>query len=149
MLLWFLEIRISLKKTCTIEYLEIYFTKNSYHTELCQLRDISKGVCERSIHERALLNRKLHVNEQDSQFPGSHWVMVYQDKKKNYFIDSFGRDSTHYGFKFKRPIRQVFNRLQCLDSKLCGACLVFFWMQIGKRIRLEQQFGLLYMGLQI
>ena len=22
------------------------------------------------------------VNKQDSQFPGSHWVMVYQDKKK-------------------------------------------------------------------
>ena len=21
------------------------------------------------------------VNKQDSQFPGSHWVMVYQDKK--------------------------------------------------------------------
>ena len=22
------------------------------------------------------------VTEQDSQFPGSHWVMVYQDKKR-------------------------------------------------------------------
>ena len=47
------------------------------------------------------------VNEQDSQFPGSHWLMVYQDKKNTYFIDSLGRDFTHYGFKFKRPICQV------------------------------------------
>ena len=47
------------------------------------------------------------VNEQDSQFPRSHWLMVYQDKKNTYFIDSFGGDFTHYGFKFKRPICQV------------------------------------------
>ena len=25
------------------------------------------------------------VNEQDSQFPESHWLMVYQNKKKTYF----------------------------------------------------------------
>ena len=66
------------------------------------------------------------VNEQDSQFPGSHWVMVYQNKIKAYFLDSLGRDFTHYDFKFKRPVYQVFRRLQCLDSNLCGAYLVFF-----------------------
>ena len=66
------------------------------------------------------------VNEENSQFSGSHWVMVYQDKKKTYFIDFFGRDFTHYGFKFKRPVYQVLRRLQCLDSKLRGAYLVFF-----------------------
>ena len=43
------------------------------------------------------------VNEEDSQFPRSHWVIVYQDKKKTYFIDSLGGDFTHNGFKFKRP----------------------------------------------
>ena len=36
------------------------------------------------------------VNEQDFQFSRSHWVMVYQNKKKTYFPDSFGRDFTHY-----------------------------------------------------
>ena len=25
------------------------------------------------------------VNEQDSQFPESHWLMVYQNKKNTYF----------------------------------------------------------------
>ena len=56
------------------------------------------------------------VNENASWFPGSHWVMVYQKKKKIYFIDSLGRDFTNYDFKFKRPIYQVSRRLQCLDS---------------------------------
>ena len=44
------------------------------------------------------------VNKQDSQFPGSHWVMEYQNEKKTYFIDSLGREFTHSGFKFKRPV---------------------------------------------
>ena len=52
--------------------------------------------------------------------------MVYQDKKKTYFIDSFGRDYTYYGFRFKRIVCQVSRKLQCLDSKLCGAYFVFF-----------------------
>ena len=56
------------------------------------------------------------VNENASRFPGSHWVMVYQKKKKIYFIDSLGRDFTNYDFKFKRPFYQVSRRLQCLDS---------------------------------
>ena len=61
------------------------------------------------------------MNEQDSQFPGSHWVMVYQNKKKTYFVDSLGRGLTHYDFKFKRPVHQVSRKLHFLDSKLCAA----------------------------
>ena len=64
------------------------------------------------------------VNDQYSQFPESHWVMVYQNKKKTYFIDSLGRDFTHYDFKLKRPAYEVSRRLQSWDSKLCGAYLV-------------------------
>ena len=66
------------------------------------------------------------VNEQDSEFRGSHWLMVYQDKKAAYFIDSLERDFTHYGLKIKRPVYQVSRRLQCSDSKLCGTYLVLF-----------------------
>ena len=87
------------------------------------------------------------MNEQYSQFPGSHWVMVYHDMKKTYFIDCLGRDFTRYGFKFKTPIYQISRRLQYWDSKLCRAYVS--WMQIGKRIRLERNYGLLYMGLEI
>ena len=54
-------------------------------------------------------------NEQDSQFPGSHWVMVYQENKKTCFKDSLGKDFTHDGFKFKRAVYQVSRRFQCLD----------------------------------
>ena len=45
------------------------------------------------------------VNEQDSQFPGSHWVMVYQNKKKTYFPGSLGSDFAN------RFIYQVSRRL--------------------------------------
>ena len=65
------------------------------------------------------------VTEQDSQFLGSHWVIVFQGMKKAYLMDSLGRDFTHYGFKFKKPLYQVSSRLQCLDSKLCGAFFAF------------------------
>ena len=65
------------------------------------------------------------VNKQDSQFPGSHWVMVYQDKKNTYFLDSYGRDFHYHGFNFKRPVYQVSRKLQCLHSKLYEAYLVF------------------------
>ena len=67
------------------------------------------------------------VSEQDSHFPGIHYVMLYQGKKNTYFIESLERDFTHYRFKFKRPASQVFGRLQCLDSKLCKVILCF-WM---------------------
>ena len=76
-------------------------------------------------------------NEQDSQFPGSHWVMVYQNKKKSYFIDSLGRDFTHYVFKFKRPVYQVSGRLQCLNSKLRGAYLLFFGCRFARGLDLN------------
>ena len=52
------------------------------------------------------------VKEQDSQFFRTHWVMVYQNKKNTYFIDSLEGDFTHYDFKFKRPVYQVSRRLQ-------------------------------------
>ena len=68
-------------------------------------------------------------------------------QEKTYFIGSLGREFTHYDFKFKRPVYQVSRRLQGLDFKLCGAYLVFFGSQIGKRIRFEQHYALFYMGL--
>ena len=77
------------------------------------------------------------VNEQNSQFPGSHWVMVYQEKKKNYFIDSLGKDFTHYGFKFERAVYQVSRRLQYLDSKICEAYLVYFGYRLPRELELN------------
>ena len=65
------------------------------------------------------------VSEQDSHFPGIDYVMLYQGKKNTYFIESLERDFTHYRFKFQRPASQVFERLQCLDSKLCKVILCF------------------------
>ena len=70
-------------------------------------------------------------------------------QRKNLFHSVSWKRLYHYGFEFKRPVYQVSRRLQCLHSKLCGAYLVFFWIQIGKRIRSEKHYRLLYMGLQI
>ena len=80
----------------------------------------------------------MHVlNEQDSQFPESHWLMVYQNKKKTYFTDSLGRDLTHNDFNFKRLLYQVSTRLQFLDSKLWGAYLVFFGCRLTRGLQLN------------
>ena len=59
-------------------------------------------------------------------------MMVYQNKKKTYFIDSLGREFTHYDFKFKRPVYQVSRRLQRLDSKLCGAYLALLVCRLAR-----------------
>ena len=77
------------------------------------------------------------VNEQDSKYPGSHWLLVYQDGKKNYFIDSLGRDYTYYGLKLKRPVYQIHRRLQCLDSQLCGAYVIFFGIRLAREMNLD------------
>ena len=77
------------------------------------------------------------VNERDSLFPGSHWVMVYQNKKGTYFVDSLGRDFNHYGFKFERPIYQVPRTLQCLDSKLVRAYVTFFGCSLVRGLDLN------------
>ena len=77
------------------------------------------------------------VNEKASRFLWSHWVMVYQEKKKIYLIDSLGRNIIHYDFKFKGPFYQVSRRLQCLDSKLCGTYLVFFGCKLERGLDLD------------
>ena len=43
------------------------------------------------------------VNEQISQFHGSHWVMVYEDKEKTYFIVFLGRDFTTMASSSRDP----------------------------------------------
>ena len=103
-------------------HLRYIFYKDSY------TREIFEGVFAKDQFMKEHFEKETYmcvVNEQNSQFPGSHWVMVYQNKKTTYFIDFFGRDFTHYDFKFKRPVNQVSRRLQCLDWKLCGAYIVF------------------------
>ena len=80
-------------------YLRCIFYKDSY------IREIFQGVLAKDQYMKEHFGKEIYmcvVNEQDSQFPGSHWMMVYQNKKKTYFIDSLGRDFTHYDFKSKR-----------------------------------------------
>ena len=108
------------------------FYKDSY------TREIFEGVFAKDQFMKEHFEKETYmcvVNEQDSQFPGSHWVMVYQNKKKTYFIDSLGRDFTTYDFK--RPVYQVSRRLQCLDSKSCGAYLVFFGCRLARELDLN------------
>ena len=58
-------------------------------------------------------------------------------QEKTYFIDPLGRDFTHYGFKFKIAVYQVSRRLQCLESKVCGAYLVFFGCRLARGLDLN------------
>ena len=115
-------------------YLHCIFHKDPY------TREIFEGLFAKDQFMKEHFEKKTYmcvVNEQDSQLPGSHWVMVYQENKKTYFIDSLGRDLTHYGFKFKRPVYQVSRRLQCSESKLCGAYLVFFGCRLARGLDLN------------
>ena len=77
------------------------------------------------------------VNEQDSQFPGSHWVILYHDKQNTYFTDSLGRDFAHYGLEFKRLVYKVSGTLTCLGPKLCRAYLVFFGCRLARGLDLN------------
>ena len=81
-------------------HLRCIFCKDPY------TRGIFEGVFAKNQFIKEHFERKkyLHVRSE------SHWVMVYQNKKKTYFIDSLGRDFTHYNFKFKRPVYQVSRR---------------------------------------
>ena len=106
-------------------HLQCIFCKDSYTGDIIE-RMFAKDQFMKEHFEKKTY--RCVVNKQDSQLPGSHCVMVYQDKEKTYFINSLGRDFTHYGFKFKRPVYQVSRRSQCLESKLCEAHLVFFGM---------------------
>ena len=115
-------------------HLQCIFYKDHY------IGEISEGVFAKDQSIKKRFEKETYmcvVNEQDSQFPGSHWVMVYQDKKKTYFIDSIGRDFIHSGFNFKRPICQVSRLLQCVDSKLCGVYLVFFGCRLARGLDLS------------
>ena len=104
-----------------------------------------------SIHKRAFRKRNLHVCSERTRLSVSckslgDGVSV---QEKAYLIDFFGKDFTHYDFKFKRPVYQISRRFQCLGSKLCGAYLVFFGCRLTRRLDMKQHYGLLYMGLQI
>ena len=73
------------------------------------------------------------LNEQDSQVPGSHWVIVYQNKKNTYFIDSFGRDFFHYDFNFKGPIYlpRIY-KITMFRIEITWSFLVFFGCRLTR-----------------
>ena len=66
------------------------------------------------------------VNEQDFRFPGSHWVFVYQNKKKMHFLDFHESDFAY------RLVCQVSRGLQGLDTKLCEAYPLVFGRSLAR-----------------
>ena len=110
---------------------------------------ISEGVFEKDQFVKERFEEETYicvVNEQDSQF---HWVIVSQDKKKAYFIDSLGRDFNPLWLQVQETCLRSIQKITMYRPNIMWSLSCFFWMQIGKRIRLEQHYGLLYMGLQI
>ena len=60
-------------------YLRCIFYKDSY------TREIFEGVFPKDQVMKEHFEKGIYmcvVNEQDSQFPGSHWLMVYENKKR-------------------------------------------------------------------
>ena len=115
-------------------HLQCIFYKDSY------TRETFEGVFTKDQFMKENFEKETYicvVYKQDSQFPESHWVMVYQNKKKTYFIDSLGRDFTHHDFKFRRLVPQISKKLQCLDSKLCEAYIAFFGCRLARGLHLN------------
>ena len=60
-------------------HLQCIFYKDHY------IGEISEGVFAKDQSIKKRFEKETYmcvVNEQDSQFPGSHWVMVYQERKR-------------------------------------------------------------------
>ena len=88
------------------------------------------------------------VNEQDSQFPESHCLMVYQDKKKTYFID-LEETLLTITSSLRDTLTKSPDNYNVYQTENYVEFFLYFWTQIGKGVRLEQHYGLLYMGLKI
>ena len=86
------------------------------------------SVCKISIYERAFWKRNLHVYGEGTRFSVSWKSLVdgVSEQEKYLFLGSLGSDFAY------RLVYQVSSRLQCLDSKLCGACLIFFGCRLAK-----------------
>ena len=83
-----------MKKAFSIDCSEIYFTKNSYDIETSKLRDIWRCVCKRSVYERALQKRFLHMCNERTRFSVS-WKSFFNGVSRQE-KDLFHRLYPHY-----------------------------------------------------
>ena len=77
------------------------------------------------------------VNNEISTMTGNHWVLVYKRDDVCYFCDSFARPLMFYGLEEKlktygKEMIQVPYQLQCTDSNLCGAYVIFFGYMLAR-----------------
>ena len=140
-----------MKKTCTIDYSEIYLTKNSDHIETSQLKDIWRSVCERAIHERALRKRNLYVCSDRTRFSVS-WKSLGDGvwrQEEDLFHRLFWKKLYQLWLQVQETRLRSIQKITMFRLKIMRSLSCASWMQIGRRIRLEQHYGLLYMGLKI
>ena len=76
------------------------------------------------------------VNTDPSTKPGTHWLAIYIDRKRQgYFMDSFGWPPSAYGFTdfFKRNCAScTYNerRLQSDHTTVCGQYCIYFILRL-------------------
>ena len=75
------------------------------------------------------------VNEQDTQFPGNDWVMIYQGNKKTYSTDSLARDLYQLWLQAQEVGLPSIQKILMFLPKIMWSLSYVSRMQIGKRIR--------------
>lgn len=73
------------------------------------------------------------VNTDPSYKPGKHWLLFYSDRNTIEMFDSLGRDITEYPHeitdfvnKFSHVLKYVNDRLQPVNSSLCGHYCLYY-----------------------
>ena len=74
-------------------------------------------------------NKSMIINLQDSNQPGSHWIVLKRVKNSIFIFDSFGTGYLPVGifkvFKYLKIITNIY-RIQDISSNLCGMFCVSF-----------------------
>ena len=70
------------------------------------------------------------VNIDNGSQGGTHWVSFIVKDKKSYYFDSFGVQPGNFLLNhLPKPIIYHNNKIQHINSKLCGSyCLYFFYL---------------------
>ena len=100
--------------------------------------EISEGVFAKDQITKERFKKETYmcvVNEQDTQFPGNDWVMIYQGKKKTYSTDSLARDLYQLWLQAQEVGLPSIQKILMFLPKIMWSLSYVSRMQIGKRIR--------------
>ena len=85
-----------------------------------------KGVYPKDKIPKLQNNESCIFNLDTSEMPGSHWIGLYKNGKKNIVYDSFGRTSKELNIPLKKYIDTEQDAEQEIEEKNCGQRVTSF-----------------------